>query len=324
MNEELYLIIGAVLLILVVYDFFFTTLSGSGAGLITKPVSKFTYKISRLIAGIFGRKVYNFSGLAVNLVVLVVWVLMVWLGLFLLYSSNPSGIVDSKGVVATDWERLYFTGYTISTLGMGNFKPVTVLFEIFTSCFSFFGFIFFTSSMTYLLSVSSALINKRSLALSVQNLGKDPQDIAEKILKMNTAYSYQQFLTLQEKIDRHAVNHQAYPVLHFYSHKDSEVCLSINLTRLDEALNILLSSPEAGDLRRELQPLRIAITRFLKHINENYLHVSSSEEKTVKSYPFPYQTTGVEEESLDKRRNILLALLKSESFTWDDVTGQNK
>ncbi|MDT0677529.1 ion channel [Autumnicola musiva] len=323
MEGAIYLVLGAILLILVIYDFFFTTLSGSGAGFITKPVSVLTYKITRMIAGVMGRRVYNFSGMVVNLVVLSTWGVLVWLGLYLLYSYDPAGIVSSKNVVATDWERLYFTGYTLSTLGLGDFKPVTVLFEILTSCFSFFGFIFFTSSMTYLLSVSSALINKRAISLNIQNLGQDPEALAQKILDMDISYSYQQLMSLQELIDRHTVNHQSYPVLHFYSHKDPRVCLSLNLTRLDEALNILLSEPEAKDLHEELQPLRSSISRFLNHINENYMKVSSGEEKAVDSFDFPYKTGAVGNEKLIERRKILLAFLKSERFNWEDVTRRN-
>ncbi|NJW55782.1 ion channel, partial [Salinimicrobium oceani] len=94
----------------------------------------------------FGRKVFDYSGMIVNLAVLFVWILLVWLGLFLVYSYDPSAITNSDSRPANWVERLYYTGYVLSTLGLGNFKPTTPFFEILTSVFSFFGFIFFTSS----------------------------------------------------------------------------------------------------------------------------------------------------------------------------------
>ena len=162
-----------------------------------------------------GRSVYKIHGLFVNLMVLAAWILLVWLGLFLVYSWNPEAVVNSEGRVANTVERLYFTGYVLSTLGIGNFMPITRLFEIITSLFSFFGFIFFTSSMTYFISVSSALVNKKTLAKSIYNLGKSPREIADKFVSLDTSYSYQQFLNLQEMVDKHSVNHHAYPVIHF-------------------------------------------------------------------------------------------------------------
>lgn len=138
MAENYYLISGIVLLLLVMYDFFFTTLSGSGAGFISKNVANFSHKIMQLVVKLFGRSSYGHSGLLVNLKVLAVWVGLVWMGLFLIYSSNPEAIINGNGRVANNWERLYFTGYTLSTLGIGNLKPTTAFFEILTSCFSFF------------------------------------------------------------------------------------------------------------------------------------------------------------------------------------------
>ncbi len=128
--------------LLVIYDFFFTTLSGSGAGFISKFFSSIANKFIQLGVKFFGRGMYSFSGLIINLQILAVWLLMAWVGLFLVYSSNPEAIINSEGRVAQNLERLYFTGYTLSTLGMGDFKPTKASFQILTSYFSFFGFIF--------------------------------------------------------------------------------------------------------------------------------------------------------------------------------------
>lgn len=52
-----------------------------------------------------------------------------WVGLYLVFAYNPEGVVDSSGKVASEVERFYFTGYVISPLGLGNFKPITLLFD---------------------------------------------------------------------------------------------------------------------------------------------------------------------------------------------------
>ncbi len=319
MAETIYLLIGIIILSLVIYDFFFTTLSGSGAGFITRSVAFSTHTIVRKLQDGLGRSVFNFSGLLVNLSVLFVWIMLVWIGLFMVFSFHPDGMTNDSGRVANWVERLYYTGYTLSTLGVGNFKTTTKFFEIITSIFSFFGFIFFTSSMTYLISVSSAVINKRTLSRSIQNLGKDPQKIAERLLIMDKSYSIQQVMTFQEMIDRHAVNHQAYPVVHFFGHKRQDVCLGLNLTRLDEAVNLLLSNPNAGDLKQELVPLCSSLSHFIHHLNQNYTRSLPKKDTSNASQVLPYEITNLTKEKLDQRRKILGGILRNEGFDWKDV-----
>ena len=121
--EDLYLGIGVFILLLTIYDFFFTTLSGSGAGFISKYLSIFSDRVIQLLVNIFGRNIYKIHGLFINFTVLVVWILLIWLGLFLVYSWEPEAITNSNGRPANLVERLYYIGYIISTLGLGNFKP---------------------------------------------------------------------------------------------------------------------------------------------------------------------------------------------------------
>ncbi|QED38167.1 hypothetical protein FK178_10755 [Antarcticibacterium arcticum] len=319
MNGIASLIIGIAILLVVMYDFFFTTLSGSGAGFISKIIARLSHKVIQVLVKLFGRQVYSYSGLFVNLKVLAGWILLVWTGLFLVYSSHPDAIVNNEGMVANLWERLYFTGYVLSTLGMGNFYPTSGFFEILTGVFSFFGFIFFTSSITYFLSVSSALVKKRILAKTINNLGNSPAEITASFKSLDKSYTLQQLQALQEMVDEHAVNHQAYPVIHYYSHPEPVVCLSINLTRLDEALSHLLRKDEMVEFRKELNPLRNSLTNLLDHIYDNFSKEIPSTE-TFKSGKSPGAgLPGVEDKNLEYRRRVLDSLLRSEGFNWKDV-----
>lgn len=319
MSEFLNLIGGIILLLLVIYDFFYTTLSGSGAGFITQFFSAITHKSNQLLGRIFGREVSNYSGLLVNLTILAVWVFMAWVGLYLVYSSNPEAIVSSEGRMANNWERLYHTGYTLSTLGIGDFKPNTPVFQILTSFFSFFGFIFFTSSMTYLISVANALVNKRTLTRAIQNLGKNPEGIAKTFQEIDTSYSYQQILSLQEMVDKLYVNHQAYPVLHYFNHPSPEVALSVNFSRLDEAVTMLLNAPKAQHLQKEIRLLQNSLTNFLNLINESYSRTTPKNAGPASSLQLSYEKEEVGKDGVDHRRKVLKGYLQSENFKWEDV-----
>lgn len=314
MEAQLYLISGIVILLAGMADFFFTTLSGSGAGFISKPVASFSNFLVKKSSSVFGRKVFDYSGLVVNMAVLAVWILLIWIGLFLVFTYDAGAVVNSDSRVANWVERLYFTGYILSTLGLGNFKPTSPFFEIMTSLFSFFGFIFFTSAMTYLISVSSAVTVKRTLARSINNLGKHPQQIAEALQTLDKRYYYNQLLNLQELIDKHIVNHQAYPVVHFFSNSTKQACFSLNLARLDEAVSLLLVLEKENT--KELKLLRESITNLLEHIEQNYKRHLSTTPQVNNYSSMPAELQAVE---LQNRRAIIGGMLKSEGLSWKDV-----
>lgn len=323
--ETFYLISGLLVLLVTTFDFFYTTLSGSGASFLSRLFSSLAHKIPLLLNKLMGRKAFAFSGLLVNLTVLTAWALLFWLGLFLVFSYDPEAITNSRQQTATTVERLYFTGYVLSTLGMGNFKPVTPFFEVLTSLFSFFGFVFFTTSMTYLVSVFSALVNKRSLALAIRTNGKNPADFVKSWMRQDSSYCHQQISALEEMVNRHIVNHQAYPVLHYYNNPETESSLSINLAVLDEAMSLLLLGSKEAIMQEELQSLRNSVSLFLQHLEKRYGHQSESGKQLPHidwhrlTLPESLQVQNPPDSELQSRRKTLHSLLKSEGFSWKDV-----
>lgn len=316
------LLFGILLLLLTMYDFFYTTLSGGGAAFITRFITFASHKALQLGVRLFGRRVYSISGMAVNMTAILVWVALVWFGLYLVFSSDPGAIINDKGRVANNWERLYFTGYTLSTLGMGNFTPTTPAFEMLTSIFSFYGFIFFTTSMTYLISVSSAVIHKRSLALAIRHLGKTPEEMVYRLLNQDITFSRMNLSSLQDKIERHSINLQAYPVLHAFAHSKIPGSLSLNLVTFDEALSILLLSKEGEKMKNALNSVRSSLTYYLNHIDENFSR-SLIKEAGPDINKLPgweiISSSYINDPALYDRRKVLGGLLKTESFNWQDV-----
>ncbi len=321
--HQLYLILGIAIILVSSYDFFYTTLSGSGASFLTKKLGKLINVLQISISRILGRRVFKLSGTITNLSVLVIWVLLIWCGLFLVFSSNPAGIINSDYEIASDIERLYFTGYTLSTLGMGDFMPDTTFFQIVTSVFSFFGFVFFTTSMTYLVSVLNAVRHKRSLALIICNLGQDPFEIAKAMVTQSESFTYQQMSIIQQMLDQHSSNHQAYPILHYYINSDENSAFSVNLTNLDEAMSILMTFKEESSLKPELHPLRNSLSQFLKHL-ENKDGLSASDtahdfEWNKEDLPQGALQMPLDKEDIHHRRKLLDGLLKSEGYTWEKI-----
>lgn len=313
------LVLGIVILVWVVYDFFYTTLSFSGAGSITKKSSIYLHLLIQKLLKYTGRKIYMYSGMLINLLIFVVWFGLIWGGLYFILSYDPAAITNDAGKVANNVERFYFSGYILSTLGMGNFYPTSHFFEILSSLFSVFGFIFFTTSITYFLSVSGAVINKRTLSKSINVLGQNPREIADK-LSGSEAYQIQMATKFTELLNKHIINHQAFPIVHYYNHPSSTVCLGINIARLDEALNIILSSPHLEEKNKAILDLRVAITSFIRHLEENYPRTIAKIEGSFTSKRFSYDVEGMNSKKLVERRQLLVGILKSEGFEWKDIS----
>ena len=323
MKEFLYLTIGIIILVLTFYDFFYTTLSGSGAGYLSKNCALYTHKLLLFVERKFSKKIFRISGMVVNLTILAVWVLLVWVGLFLVYSYQPEAITNSSGKVADAMDRLYYTGYVISTLGIGDYKPTSNSFEIITSLFSFFGFIFFSTSMTYLLSVSSAVVQKRSLASSIRNLGSNPVEIVERFQKMDTSFCYQQISNLQQLLNQYSTYYQAYPVLHFYHNEDPAVSAGVNVVNLDEAVSMMINNKKFESVQDELQVLRDSLNQFLKHIKSRFGQ-KAEKEPDINWYHSQLPEGLLKERfsddsTLPERRKVLTSLLQNENRNWRNI-----
>ena len=317
--EQVYLIAGILLLLLMLYDFFFTTLSGSGSGFLTHLALGIASVSLHLGFRLFGRKFFGFSGMLVNLVVLAMWVLLAWGGLFLIYSSDPAAITDSNGIPADVFDRLYFTGYTLSTLGNGDLQPVTPIFKLVTSLCSFFGFVIFTTSISYLLSVSSSVINKRNMALFIRTMGSTPEEIARSLESDLQVENYTKLSRLEEMLHKYTVTNHAYPVLHYYHNINVYNSLGLNLATFDEGLNMLLTKDLSDKTLSYLVPLRKAFDNFLRYLeNTSSMNINFSSDQLPpvegnmqKLYP--------EEMDIAHRRRLLSILLKNERFSWQDV-----
>ena len=125
-------------------------------------------------------------------------------------------------------------------------------------------------------------------------------------------------------LDKHVANHQAYPVVHYYSHPEPAVCLGINIVRLDEAISLILSSDKADRVKEEAEILRKALTGYLNHLDKNYSSSLPKGEDEVSSQPLNYKIKGMDPADLNNRRKILRGVLQSEGYEWKDISPRNE
>ena len=295
------LFLATLLLLIIIWDFFFTVLSISGAGFVSSMISALIstvfLKLSRFLKN---REVLNYSGVSVILSLIIWWIGGLWLGFLLLLVSDSDSVVNtSTHEMASLSDKFYYSGYVLSTMGNGDFKPGSSTWQIVIAFFPFSGFIFITTAMTYLISVSSAVIFKRSLAHSITDIMVlDNYDDRINCLYENTD-------DIRNRINQHNQNHLAYPVVHYFFSLDKKASFSVGLWELNAMLASLQNDPTHP--LNKLKPLNQAIDNYLSSMGEAFIpKVQSNSENEG-------------EDSVKKRRKQLQNLLKSDGWHLNQI-----
>jgi hypothetical protein len=334
----LYGIAGIVLIVTVLRDLIITTLSFQGAGRITRFISEKIWRLFlRISNGKGTSKLLDHVGYINMVIIILTWVMGMWLGAFLLLLTDPLSVLDSRtNEVTTAWEKLYFTGYTLSTLGNGDYKPGNTLWDITTNLLAFSGLAFITVSITYIMPVLSAVILQVKLSVFIHCMGNTPQQILingwngknfDRLLKHDAEIS--------NDVIQHSENHRAYPIIHYFHNSALKKSIIPSLAMLDEALSMLMHvvAEHARPDEKDLSLLRGSL--------DFYMEVLKQDQKIeTDAMPEPPDWSELEQqgiplkqgslytfnahEDLKKRRRILAHLLLEDGWNWHAVYAKEK
>ncbi|NIC06643.1 potassium channel family protein [Billgrantia bachuensis] len=267
---------GFVLVGLVIHDAVQTTLSASRSGPITRLLGRFAWFTALWLYRRFSRHgLLQAVGPWVTVGLLSVWMGLVWLGWWLVFNSHETAVFHpGSGTYANPLERLYFVGYTITTLGYGDFVAGTGRWQVFAVLAAANGFFLLTLAVTYILSVMSAVVQKRQLALSIHALGSTPAAIVQ-CLEGEGDFSElaEQADSLKSTIISVGQQHLAYPILHYYHQGYAEQALPVALFRFYQALAIIChgSTSLSSSVRFKLQATLFSLENFLMVLSHDFV-----------------------------------------------------
>lgn len=336
------LFIGGLLLIgMVLFDAFRTAIVLGGGGPLTTRLARGLWRSAlrwhrrREQSARTGGSHQLLSGVGpvVLLVIIVTWILLLWAGFLLVFSAVPEAVVNAQtGAPANAWERVYFTGFTISTLGVGDFVPRTLLGRLLTPIAALSGFFLLTLSITYLVPVVSAVVEKRQLAASIAGLGQTPQEILRGGWDGQGLGSLEQpLISLAESIEVHTQRHLAYPVLHFFHSTEERTAIGPRLAALSEALDLIRQMPlEAQPPPAPVRAARSSIDGFLSTLHPAFVHSSVQREVPERPTVEALRRDGLpireailpgegSSEQISQRRGLLRAFVEDDGWHWGDV-----
>lgn len=328
-----FLILGIVLFLVTAIDITKTTLSSRGGGLLTNGVSRlvwFGFFAAARRRG--GSKLLEYAGQTVLLSVLLTWIACLWMSLFLMLASDSSSVVNSTTKVAADlWETFYYAGFTLSTLGVGDYAAAGNGWRVLTSAAAFCGLTFITAAITYIVPVVSAVSLQNQLSLLITSMGRTPQDILINSWNgSDFSRFYDNATDLRQMLVEHTLNHHAYPVIRCFHNSDASKNVIPAVATLDEVLRLLDSVsaevPQDG-LKRKM--LGAALDQHIQMQRSRYLARVRSEMQ-----PLAIDTSSLIEagipihaavsQSRDERRTVLSDLLAADGWDWSDVYGDAK
>lgn len=330
-----YLCLGVVLFGLTILDIIKTTLSSNGGGLLTNQVAKGVWKAFFLVSGKRGRSgLLRYAGPATLVSILFTWIMVLWISLLLVLLYEEGSILNSKTLEgASVLEKLYYAGFTLSTLGVGDFIASSNAWQIITCIAAFSGLVFITTSITYFVPVLSAVSLQSKLSLYISGMGRTPQQIlANGWNGKDFSNFFGNTSDLCQLLMHHTLNHHSYPVIHYFHNNEPKRAIAPAIALLHETYQLLANAvpEEAVGNPLMLNMLKTSLDAYLETVKGSFLKNPSPKE----SAPIPdlhlLEEKGIpltDKEKvqhafrvdLQQRRVLMTAILEMDGWSWKEV-----
>ncbi len=326
---------GALLVTFVFIDALWTTLwSEGGAGPMTDRIGTWLWKGFKKIAGAGGEinhLVLSVAGPVVIVVTVLAWLVLMWSGMLMMFSSHPDAVVVALTKVPGDLtDRIWFVMYVTTTVGNGGYSPNTDFFQVLAGFIGASGMALMTLAITYAFQVLSAVVDKRTFASQVLSLGETTAELVRTLQHAPPASIAVQLSSMGERLGSVTEQHKSYPILHYFHPVDRHRSTACAVAAIDEAIRIYRTGLSEEDIvvgDSVIQPLRSTIGTYLEEIKESYL--SRSEKRPPKIDVDELRRHGVdlthpaemheEAEEQGDRRRLLAGLVHFDGWDWDDV-----
>ncbi len=324
---------GIGIVLFAVYDIFRTTLTTRGAGPLTWWLAQ---NVWRGLLAMHRRRPHHRTlanaGPLIMALVVVLWVLLLWSGWSLIFNAAETSVIHSHtGEPAGIWARIYFAGFNLFTLGLGDYSPNGASWQIATALAAANGLLTITLAITYLVPIVSAAAEKRRLATMIAGLGMTPSQILRNAWDGESFGALDQhLLSLGPMIALQGQQHLAYPMLRHFHSENPQTALAPRLAALDEALHLMRSvvAPEARLHHTITGPTASAIDVFLSLLGMPPAGEAPSADHVagLRSSDIPLEATAdlaALARAREKRRRLLLSLVEGDGWSWEEVVGSD-
>ena len=313
-------LLGTALVVALLLDVLVATLSLNGHSVLTRTTAWLVSSAHSVLPGVLRRNVVPMVGAFTLVALFLSWFLLLWMAWSLIFLAGEASVLDSVSRTPADVvSTVYFVGFTIITLGVGDYVPAPGVWQILTIAASVSGFFVVTMVVTYALPVLSAVVQQRKLASAVTGVGGSATDL------LRAAWDGERFTridcelrTLTDQIQTLEKQHLAYPALHNFLTNDRASALPVAMSALDDFVSAawLAAPAEQRPAEEVIVPLRRALDSFLQTLNEGFIAPAQA------APPLPAVSAAVADQmpaafsQLEERRRLLLGWVQQAGHEW--------
>ncbi|MBB6611670.1 two pore domain potassium channel family protein [Pontibacter sp. Tf4] len=330
----IYLALGILLFVLVSLDITKTTVSSNGGGSLTNYIARSIWMLFLYATRKNGRsKVLSYVGSAILAAILLTWVFTLWGSMLLMLMADKGAIKNSTtNADASLLEQLYYAGYTLSTLGVGDYIPTTDFWRLVTNITAFAGLASITASITYFIPVLQAVEHQSKLSFYISSMGHTPAQI------LRNSWNGKDFSSFYENTDaicqmlmQHITHHHSYPIIHYFHNHRIQFSISVGVALLAETYYLLQYGvhPQLNN-KLKLIMLKNTLEQYLQLVKSEYIKDAEPDEQPPKpeldelleaGIPLQPKETIVAafQKELKGPRTLLTVLIETDGWTWGQV-----
>lgn len=280
---------GVAILLVLLADVFLTVLHAMGrGGPTTQRVNRAAWwgfrTLGALLSDRHRDRLLAFAGPTIVALALTQWLLLLIVGFAMIYLPWIDTFLASPGELGAEWvAALYYSGYSASTLGVGDLVTDSEALRLITIVEAVSGFILLTAGITYLLAVYAQLTARYALASFVAaflrdgaaEMGRAVERSGEEALT-----NWMNMVTPQLLVAMQA--HHLYPVLHFFRPADPTRSLDVQMGRLIELWREVRTSAPGSRMgavadHPAAAALFTALDRYLTEVDHTFLPISPAD-----------------------------------------------
>jgi hypothetical protein len=317
----------------VTIDILQTTFFLTGAGFLSGKISMSIWDLMlKIHKKTKSHRFLSYAGSSIILFTFFIWALLFLVGLTLFFHFSDYSIINATTKIPADfWDKVYYVGFTSTTLGIGDFIAGSNFWEILTIISAINGFFLLTLVITYLIPLVSSVEEKRQFASTINNIGETPEKFLKRLKNGDKYENLSSILiSYQTVINSMTQHHLAYPALHYFHSMERKTASAPAIAVLDEALSmvILCYGDNVKNISNMILPTKDAINNLLQTLEDSFIG-SGNDSPALPNYDSIREVNKEIDEnsfseyykSIEKRRKILLTYVQSDGWQWEDVTG---
>lgn len=275
---------GVLVMLAILADVFLTVLyARAGTGVLSHHLGELTWKMFRsLPTGRHQPVVLSFCGPIILVLTVLTWAIALTLGAGLIaHPELGSGIRSGSGDTPGDFiTAVYAGGSSLSIVGSGNFVPNTAAMKVFFLVNALIGTSVISLTLTYLMQVYGALLQRNAAGLTIHLLSGETGDAAELIAGLfpdgELSAGYSSLSEAAGQLTQIKEAHHFYPVLFYFRFREPYYSVSRSVLLALDTVSLIecaFDDRKAGWIKRSagLREMRTASLMLVLTLEKTFL-----------------------------------------------------